>query len=228
MQTSTETDRNKAAPGRSMGHIALHYGTEADGPVAAKMLGLLGLEETQVLHLPGGNFYRFVIGADHFARADGIVYLSCLPEPQRKLIEAIHEALGVGTADEHQAVKDMRAMMESDFEASFHFGFLLESLEDLERIVLDLKQRSESDPDIKGRLKFGLNRARPGNPEVDARLDTSPLYGDCTRFAYGANGVQAFIETDILRAGQLGDSMVIELDYVFPGYENHVLSVVEM
>lgn len=214
--------------GRSMGHIALHYGNSEDGPVAAKLMTLLGLKETQALPLPDGNFYRFVVDSSHFARGDGIVYLSNLPEPQRKLIDAIHEALGVGTAHEHEAVQGMRAMMNSDFEASFHFGFLLDSLEDLERIILDLKARNETDPDFKGRLKIGLNRARPGNPEVDARLNASPLYGDCARFAYGANGVQAFIETDILRAGQLGDSMVIELDYVFPGYDNHVLSVVEL
>lgn len=229
MSTMTaEADQQSTVTGRSMGHIALHYGKEEDGPIAAKLLTLLGLEETQMLPLPGGNFYRFVVDNGHFARGDGIVYLSNLPEPQRKLIEAIHGALGLGTDHEHEAVKGMRAMMETDFEASFHFGFLLESLEDLERIILDLKDRNENDPDFKGRLKIGLNRARPGNPDVDKRLDASPLYGDCTRFAYGSNGVQAFVETDILRAGQLGDSMVIELDYVFPGYDNHVLSVVEM
>ncbi len=63
---------------------------------------------------------------------------------------------------------------------------------------------------------------------MDARLDASPVYGDVTRYAYGRNGVQAFIETDILKAGQLGDSMVVELDFVFPGKDQHVLSVVEL
>ena len=119
-------------------------------------------------------------------------------------------------------------MMDSDFEASFHFGFLLNSLEDLERIILELQDRAENDPDFKGRIKLGFNRARPGDPAVDARLDASPVYGEVTRYAYGSHGVQAFVETDLLKAGQLGDSMVIELDYVFPGYDQHVLSVVEM
>ncbi|OCC25126.1 hypothetical protein MB02_00035 [Croceicoccus estronivorus] len=218
----------KETPGRSMGHLALHYGNAEDGPKAAKLLALLGLVETQVLPFPNGNFYRFVVDDQHFARGDGIMYLSALPEPQLKLIETIHEALRVGTSDEHEAVKGMRQMMDNDFEASFHFGFLLNSLEDLERIILDLKDRAENDPDLKGRIKIGLNRARKGNPEIDARLDASPLYGDVTRFAYGSNGVQAFVETDLLKAGQLGDAMVIELDYVFPGYDQHVLSVVEM
>ena len=215
-------------PARSMGHLALHYGKAEDGPRAAKLLQALGMVETQVLPLPGGNFYRFVVDNAHFGRGDGIVYLSALPEPQLKLIETIHEALGVGTDSEHDAVKGMRAMMESDFEASFHFGFLLESLEDLERVILDLQDKAENDPDLKGRLKFGFNRALAGNPDIDARLDASPVYGDVTRYAYGSNGVQAFVETDLLKAGQLGDSMVIELDYVFPGYDQHVLSVVEL
>lgn len=225
---TAERAASAIATGRSMGHLALHYGDEAEGPVAAKLLKAIGLVETQMLPVPGGNFYRFVVGDSHFARGDGIVYLSALPEPQRKLIEAIHASFGVGTDDEHEAVKGWRAMMTADPEASFHFGFLLDSLEDLERIVLDLREKAESDPDFKGRINIVLNRARPGDADVDARLDASPIYGDVTRYAYGRNGVQAFIETDILKAGQLGDSMVVELDYVFPDKEQHVLSVVEL
>lgn len=222
MATAAET------PARSMGHIALHYGTAEDGPKAAKLLKLLGMVETQVLPLPDGNFYRFVVGEGHHARGDGIMYLSALPERQRKLIEAIHDTFNVGTDNEHEAVQGWRQMLIEDPESSFHFGFLLNSLEDLERITLDLKERAESDPDLKGHIEIGLNRSRPGDEEVDARLDASPLFGDVTRYAYGRNGVQVFVKTDLIKAGQLGDGMVIELDYVFPDRENHILSVVEM
>lgn len=214
--------------GRTMGHLALHYGEAADGPLAAKLLEAIGLVQTQMLPLPQGNFYRFVVASGHYARGDGIVYLSALPEPQRKLIDAIHASFGVGTSEEHEAVQGWRAMMAADPEASFHFGFLLESLEDLERIVLDLRDKAENDPDFTGRINIVLNRARQGDDEVDARLDASPVYGDVTRYAYGRNGVQAFIETDILKAGQLGDSMVVELDYIFPDKDQHLLSVVEL
>lgn len=224
--TAERPARTDAA--RTMGHIALHYGAAEDGPVAARLLTAIGCVETQMLPLPGGNFYRFVVGKGHFARGDGIIYLSALPEPQRQLIETIHTMLGVGTDQEHDAVKGWRAMMVADPEASFHFGFLLDSLEELEAIVLDLRERAETDPDLKGRVNIVLNRARPGDAEVDARLDASPVYGDVTRYAYGRNGVQAFIETDILKAGQLGDSMVVELDYVFPDKDQHILSVVEI
>ena len=105
---------------------------------------------------------------------------------------------------------------------------LTDSLEALEAIVLDLRQKSETDPDFKGRIKITVNRAAPGTPEVDARLDASPVYGGVTRYAYGRNAVQAFFETDLLSSGTLGENMVLEMDYVFPGYTSHVLSVVEL
>ncbi|MEO0031053.1 MAG: hypothetical protein RIS94_811 [Pseudomonadota bacterium] len=216
------------APELSMGHLALHYRSAEDGPAAARLLKELGLCETQVLPLPNGNFYRFVVNSGHFSRGDGIVYLSALPEPQARLIAAIHAALRVGTDSEDDAVKGYRAMMATDFEASFHFGFLVASLEELEAIVLRLRDLNESDPALKGRLNIGMNRARRGDAKVDARLDASPVFGTCTRYAYGSNGVQVFIETDLVRAGQLGENMYFELDYVFPGSDSHILSVVEL
>lgn len=224
MTTTSAPPAGDTATGRSMGHVALHYGDAADGPLAARLLAAIGLVETQMLPLPGGNFYRFVVEGRHFARGDGIVYLSAVPEPQRKLAEAIHAAFGVGTDDEHEVVKGWREMMTADPEASFHFGFLLESLEDLERIVGALR----SDPELGKRTNIVLNRPRPGDSEIDARLDASPVFGGVSRYAYGRAGVQAFIETDLLKAGQLGDSMVVELDFVFPDQSQHILSVVEL
>jgi len=212
----------------SMGHLALHYGRAEDGPVAARLLKVLGLAETQVLPLPNGNFYRFVVNSGHFSRGDGIIYLSAMPGPQAKLIAAIHRALRVGTDDEDEAVKGYRAMMASDYEASFHFGFLVDSLDELERIVANLRDLNANDPEMKGRLNIGMNRARRGNAEVDARLDASPVFGECSRYAYGSNGVQVFLETDLVLAGQLGQNMYFELDYVFPGSDSHILSVVEL
>lgn len=212
----------------SMGHLALHYGKPDDGPLASRLLQIAGLKETQVLPLPGGNFYRFVVSGSHFARGDGIVYLSCLPEPQQQLIAVIHAALRVGSDDEHEAVKAYRGMMAQDFEASFHFGFLVGSLEELERMVLILQDLNANDPAFRGRLNIGMNRARRGDDAIDARLDASPVFGKATRYAYGAAGVQVFVETDLMCAGQLGESMVLEFDYVFPDRHSHILSVVEL
>ena len=104
----------------------------------------------------------------------------------------------------------------------------MESLEDLEDKFLKLKDASAQDPELKGRLKLTYNRPRPGNPEVDTRLDASPIYAGVTRYAYGRNGVQAFVETDLLHTGTLGESAILEFDYVFPGATSHILSTVEL
>lgn len=229
MATIAEAEQAIISDGAlTMGHLALHYGTADDGPAAARLLQIAGLKETQVLPLENGNFYRFVVSNGHFARGDGIVYLSCLPEPQARLIKAIHDALRVGTDNEDEAVAGFRAMMAQDFEASFHFGFLVESLDELERMVLTLEDLGQNDPAFKGRVKIGMNRARRGDAEIDARLDGSPVFSKATRYTYGKAGVQIFVETDLIRAGQLGENMYLEFDYVFPGHDNHILSVVEL
>lgn len=213
---------------RSMGHMALHYKKAEDGPLAARLLGMLGYIQTQDLTLPdGSHFYRFVVDSRHHPRGDGIVYLSRVPDAQLDLMNAIHGALKVGTNEEHPAVRAMRERMDQDPEYGFHYGTLFDSLEDLENVFTTLEDANRNDPELKGRLKLVYNRSLPGTPEVDARLDASPIYKDATRFAYGKNGVQAFLETDILSSGLLGETMILEFDYVFPGYANHVLSVVE-
>lgn len=222
------TNSSAHAAGRSLGHVALHYDAPEEGPMAARLLQTLGFMETQDLPLPSGHFYRFVVDPKHQSRGDGIVYLSSVPEPQRQLNQVIRQALKIGAVDEHPAVAGMRAGLEADPEMSFHLGVLLESLEDLEQAVRAVRQLAQSDPDFKDRIKVKLSRARRGDAEVDARLDASSVYADVERYAYGRNGVQAFIETDLLRSGTLGESLVIELDYVFPGQTDHILSVVEI
>ena len=41
--------------GLSMGHLALHYGKPDDGPLASRLLRLMGLNETQCLPLECGS-----------------------------------------------------------------------------------------------------------------------------------------------------------------------------
>ena len=214
---------------RTMGHVALHYGRREDAALAARLLALLGYVETQAIPLPDESmFYRFVVDRHHHARGDGIVFLSQLPPAQAALIDAARDALGFGTDREHPAIAGLRAAIDADPEYTFHLGVLIDSLEELERIVVDLQELNRSDPELNGRLKIAMNRARRGDPDIDARLDASPAFGAVERYAYGSNGVQAFIETDILAAGPLGDMMVLELDYIFPGKDSHILSVVEL
>ena len=80
------------------------------------------------------------------------------------------------------------------------------------------------DAELKDRIKVTLNRAKPGTPEVDERMDASPVFGNIDRYTYGENGVQVFVETDHIAGGPLGDNWVFEFDYVFPGYKNNILN----
>ncbi|MFN3458176.1 MAG: hypothetical protein ACK4Z8_11435, partial [Novosphingobium sp.] len=100
--------------------------------------------------------------------------------------------------------------------------------EELENMVLTLQGLAENDPAFKGRFNIGMNRARRGDDAIDARLDASPVFGKATRYAYGSAGVQVFVETDLMCAGQLGENMYLEFDYVFPDKQSHILSVVEL
>ena len=213
---------------RSMGHMALHYAKAEEGPLAARLMEMLGYGITQDLLLPNGtHFYRLVVDPRHTPRGDGIVYLSMVPDAQRNLIAAVRDALKVGTAEQHPAVTEMRRHLDQDPEYSFHYGTLVESLEELEERFLALEGANRSDPELRGRLRLTYNRALKGDTAVDARLDASPIYGNVDRYAYGRNGVQAFVETDILSSGPIGESMFLEFDYVFPHSTSHVLSVVE-
>lgn len=218
-----------AKTGYSMGHIALHYPQPEDGPVAAKLLSLIGLRQTQVLPLADGtNFYRFVVHDRHYDRGDGILYLSHVPPAQKALYAAIRDALAIGTAAEHESVRAMREALTTDPEYSFHVGLLTSSLEELESLVATLRDKAANDPDLKGRIDITINRPLPGDTAIDARLDASPVFGNVTRHAYGRNGIQVFIATDLIVSGPLGENTVIEIDYVFPGSTSHILSVVEL
>jgi hypothetical protein len=50
-----------------------------------------------------------------------------------------------------------------------------------------------------------------------------PRYSAATpRQTYGRFGCQAFVETDLPAGGLLGENMVIELDYAFPGHAENM------
>ena len=215
------------AASRSMGHMALHYPRAEDAAGAARLLELLGFICTQELPLPTGPFYRYVISDKHFHRGDGIVYISCCPPAQRAFFDAVHAALKFGQADEDPSVAALRAAQVADPEYAFHVGLLSDSLEDIEATMTRLTEAAASDPLLKGRVQVSYNRPLPGVAEVDERLDQSSIFGGVERHAYGRNGVQAFVATDLLINGPTGDALVLELDYVWPDTTSHILSVVE-
>jgi hypothetical protein len=216
---------NAQNPSRTYGHLAVHYRKPAEGALAARLLREIGFTECYSMAQPDGNaFYHFVIDEQANRGADRIFYLLCMPEVLRRLYEEMHSALKVGTPEERAAVTELRAAQAADPEFNFHAAIVFPSLEELEEKVLHLQKLAVEDPELKDRIKITLNRAKPGTPAVDARMDASPVFARVDRYTYGRNGVQVFVETDLIAGGPLGDNWVFEFDYVFPGYKNNILN----
>jgi hypothetical protein len=174
---------------------------------------------------PDGNeFFHFVIDEQANRGTDRIFYLLCMPDLLRSVYDEIGERLGLGTDAESPAVRALREAQAHDPEFGFHAAVVMPTLEQLEAMVQRIQKLAAEDPELKDRIKLTLNRAKPGTPEVDARMDASPVFGDVTRYTYGRNGVQVFVETDLIAGGPLGDNWVFEFDYVFPGYKDNILN----
>jgi len=205
-----------------MGHVSLHYGRPEEGPLAARLLSALGFTQADFMVLPdGSDFYRFVVDPKHAERADGILFLSVSPAEQRALGATISDALKVDTPAPHPAVSAWRDALANLPEMNFHIGFLVSTLEEAERIVLDVQALNEKDDAFRGRLKASWNRAQRGDPAVDARLDASPVFAGKGSYVYEPiAAVQVFIESDIIVCGPLQDRMMLEFDYVFPGFHH--------
>lgn len=216
---------NAQTPSRTYGHLAVHYRNPGEGALAARLLREIGFTQCYSMAQPDGNeFFHFVIDEQANRGTDRIFYLLCMPEVLRRLYDEMHAALKVGTAEENAAVTQLRAAQDHDPEFGFHAAVVFPSLEELEDKVAHLQKLAAQDPELKDRIKLTLNRAKPGTPEVDARMDASPVFGDVERYTYGPNGVQVFVETDLIAGGPLGDNWVFEFDYVFPGYKNNILN----
>ena len=207
---------------KTLGHLAVHYRTREDGPVAAKLLDLLGF--ARVRSPAGYPYYHYVVDGNATNNGDGILFIMEQPQALQELDSAIREALKIDQPGEHPVIAKVRAAHDSDPEYDLHLGVLFNSLEEIEERVLRIRDAALSDPDLRGRVKVILNRARPGTAAVDERLDKSPIFRGVERFTYGRNGIQAFIETDLFVTGALGDKFVFELDYVFPGYSDNILT----
>ena len=218
----------RAPAAQTISHVNLHYPRPQDGPAAALLLETAGLVKSQEMELPqGGVFYRFTTSALHPNGGENIVYLSALPAATAALLATAREALGFGTDREHPALVAYRAAQAVDPEFDFHVGFLHGSLDQLEEHYLALQALEANDARFAGRLKFLVNRAQPGDAEIDARLDASSVFQGVTRYTYGRNGVQAFCETDLIVDGPLGGGVVLEFDYIFPGHDDHILAVAD-
>jgi hypothetical protein len=207
---------------KTLGHLAIHYRTREDGPVAAKLLDLLGF--ARVPSPEGYPYYHYVVDGAASNNGDGILFIIEQPQALRELTGVIRDALKVDQPGEHAVVAKVRAAQDSDPEYDLHLGVLFNSLDEIEARILRIRDAGLNDPDLRGRVKVTLNRARPGTAEVDKRMDESPIFKEVRRFTYGRNGIQAFVETDLFVTGALGEKFVFELDYVFPGYSDNILT----
>ena len=213
----------------TLGHVAMHYREPKHGPMAARLFDLLGFTRREEIALPDGTvFYHLLVDGAATNNGDGIIYLSPLRRAHRWLYDVIRERLAVGGPDEHPAVAKVRKSEQIDPETGFHVGFLIPTLERLEEAFLRVRNAASADPDFGRHIEIVLNRAKPGDAIMDARLDASPLYAGVSRTTYGRNGVQAFVRTDLLCSGPLGEDCVIEFDFVFPGYSENMLTKTEL
>lgn len=213
---------NAIACKKSLGHLNMHYESAKDRPAVKKLLDMLGFTS---LWVPEGYpYYHYVVDGGSATTGDNILYVMELPDALKNLYAAIRSSLKVGEAGEHPAVAEVRACQKVDPEFNLHLGVLYSSLEVIEDTVQKLQNAAKTDPDLKGRIEIIINRSRPGNKEVDERLNKSPVFGKVERTTYGFNGIQVFVKTDLFRTDPLGDVFVFELDYVFPGYPDNILS----
>jgi len=222
-------DRSIQLSLKSLGHIALHYDSADKGPKAARLLELMGFTRLQEIPLPDGSiFYQFLINEDRVHDGVGTIYLARLPRANADMTAAIRQALRVGEADEHPAVAALRKGQQDDPEICFHFGVMVETLTDLEETVLRLQEASRDGAELQGHMKIVVNRARPGDEEIDALMDASPVFASATRYCYGRNGCQVFVETDLIAGGPLGENMVIEFDHAFAGRPVNMFNKTEL
>lgn len=212
-----------------LGHVALHYRCEEDAPKAARLLDMMGFIRLQEIRLPDGSmFYQFLINEDHRDSGVGTIYLSAQPRALADLNGAIREALRVGMEDEHPAVQSMRSAQVADPEAGFHIGIMVHTFDVLEGLIGRLEEANRNDADLMARLKLTLNRAKSGDPRIDALMDGSNAFSHTTRECYGRFGCQVFVETDLFACGPLGENMVIEFDHVFEGHPLNMFNKTEL
>jgi hypothetical protein len=217
---------NMQRPSKTYGHLACHYRNEGEGPLAARLLRTLGFMECYSAPQPDGHpFFHFVIDEQANRGTDRILYLMGMPKEMRAVFDEIKDRLSLGTAKESAAVTALKKAQESDPEFGFHAAVVLHSLEELEELTQRVQRLIREDKELASRIKLTINRAKPGTPEVDKRMDASPVFGNIKRYTYGRNGVQVFVETDLLVGGVLGDNWVFEFDYVFPGYDENILNL---
>jgi hypothetical protein len=202
-------------PTRVLGHLALYYrpGTQA---AARTLLTDLGCELVDNGPRPGEDgFCSGLLDGATANHHDNVVYLAQMGEAQWALEQQVDVLLAT---DDGAAFHDR---MSEWPESAPHVGLKYESLDELESAVLALERHSAPGGPLEGTINVARYRARPGlDPEVDARMATSPVFAQDDRPAFGDHIVQVFVRTNLF--GALTSAATIELDYAFPPFYGRV------
>jgi hypothetical protein len=195
---------------RSLGHIALAVGP-GDGPAAACLLGLLGLQVTDNGPSKMGDpWYTALVDADTFSGLENLFFVVPVSEAQLRLEAAIGEQL----ADTVE-LEDFLGSKREQPESASHIALSFNDLGALEEAVLAVLDASD-EPPLAGRVNVRVFRARGGYDDIDERMAASQVFAEADDVAFVERTVQVFVQTDIVSTGLLLLGQTIELDYVFP------------
>jgi hypothetical protein len=195
---------------RALGHVALAVGP-GDGPAAAELLRLLGLDVTDNGPSKTGDpWYTAPVDRDTFVGLENLFFVVPVSEAQLRLEAAIGEQL----ADTDELADFLGSKREQPESAS-HGALAFRDLDTLEEVVLGLLDAADEAP-LAGRVHVRVFRARGGYDDVDERMAASELFADADDVAFVDRTVQVFVQTDIVSTGLLLLGQTIELDYVFP------------
>jgi hypothetical protein len=198
---------------RSLGHIALAVGP-GDGPAAAHLLSLLGLDVTDNGPSKQGDpWYTALVDADTFRGLENLFFVVPVSEEQLRLEAAIGDAL-VDAEELDGFFASKRAQPES----ASHIALAYRDLDDLEAAVQAVLDAAD-EPPLAGRVQVRVFRARDGYADVEERMAGSDLFADADDVAFVERTVQVFVQTDVVSTGLLLLGQTIELDYVFPALD---------
>ena len=195
---------------RSLGHVALAVGP-GDGPAAARLLSLLGLQVTDNGPSKQGDpWYTALVDPDTFAGLENLFFVVPVSEEQLRLEASIGEALV-----DAEELDGFFASKRDKPESASHIALAYNDLDALEAAVEAVLDAAD-EPPLAGRVSVRIFRARDGYADVEERMAASDLWADADDVAFVERTVQVFVQTDVVSTGLLLLGQTIELDYVFP------------
>ena len=193
----------------ALSHVALTVG-RSEGPLAARLLGHLGLQVTDNgPSLVGDPWYTALVDPDAY-RGD-MAHLGFFVVPVSDAQVALEAAVRPAIAalpERERFLADRAGKPDSNSHVALNFA----SLEALEEAVRALR----ADDQLAGRVSVATIRpAEPATAAIAERLDASDVFAGATPVRYVTTGVQAFAQTDIVTTGLLCLGQSFELNFAF-------------